>query len=143
LINVGNVRGRPLEVSSAVVAALVATVLFAAAPANGASDAFRTYPTCLVFEKKPRSDSTCAAGDGFGAVLISRHREHIHYRFCWREPSHEHHCTRKAVAHRHRASKVPLYNRAFADPTGKWRLTWKHGGHVIDSDKLHVRSEGV
>ena len=114
-----------------------------AVPAAGGGTNYRTYPTCLIFEPKPQPDSTCTAGDGFGAVLISKRREHFHYRSCWREPSGDHNCVREAIRHRHRASKVRLYNRAFRHPTGTWRLIWKQGSHVIDRDKLHVGSEGV
>ncbi len=139
----GSIHTKRVKLRTCIVALGTVTLVLAAVPATGSASNYRTYPTCEIFESKPSADNTCVAGDGFGAVLISKRREHFHYRFCWREPSHEHHCVRKAVRHRHRPSKVPLYNRAFRDPFGKWRLVWKHGGHVIDRDRLHVGSEGV
>jgi hypothetical protein len=143
MMDVESTAGRGRLVCIAFAAILSAAFIVAAVPAASAVSNYRTYPTCLISTAKPKADSSCSAGDGFGAVLISKRRQRLHYRFCWREPSGDHHCVRKAVRHRRRASKVRLYNRAFRHPTGTWRLVWKHGGRIIDRDRLHVASEGV
>jgi hypothetical protein len=129
----------------AVLLAIAAFVLLActSAPTAFSRWGYRTYPTCNVFDHPPHADSTCSFGDGFGAVLISKHRQRIHYRLCVRAPSGKHWCVRKR-AREGKPSRVGLFGRrADRERPGKWTLEWKHGGHRIDRDHLHVASEGV
>lgn len=125
------------------IALLVTVGLFAADPAAGSASTYRTFPTCSVFAEQPKADSSCVFGNPFGAVLYSKHRGTIHYRLCFRPPHTKQHC-RRLKAHHRKFSRARLFGR-LADHagTGTWRLTWKHGGHLIDRDRLHVGSEGV
>jgi hypothetical protein len=105
---------------------------------------YRAFPTCNVFDHPPRSDGTCVFGDAFGAVLVAHRRAHIHYKLCVETPSGKHRCYRKRLHGKGKPSRVGLFGRlADREPTGTWDLKWKHGGHLIDRDRLHVGSEGV
>ena len=116
----------------------------ASAPSALAKRGYRAFPTCNVLDASPRPDGTCFFGDPFGAVLVSKHRSHIHYRLCIRTPSGKHRCLRKRVRREDKPSRVGLFGRlADQEPPGTWILKWKHGGHRIDRDRLHVGSEGV
>jgi hypothetical protein len=117
-----------------------AALLVVAVPPAAGKRGFKTYPTCLAFSSngKPPKDATCAEGDAFGAVLLSDHHRPKHYRLCWKRPDGKHGCARKSVRAQWWSTVV-----LGGDGIGTWKLTWKHGGHVLDRDALHVASEGV
>jgi hypothetical protein len=123
-----------------VVAAMGAGALAAAGVASGS--AYRTFPTCLL-APSPSPDHSCFEGDGYGAVFIARHRAHIHYRLCFRPPGRKKRCVRKETHQRREPSEVGLYGSGGTHAVGTWRLKWKHAGHIVDRDRLHVGSEGV
>jgi hypothetical protein len=114
-----------------------------AAPSATAGRAYRTFPTCLVLERSPSPDHSCAEGDAYGAVFVAKHKAHIHYRLCFRPPHGAKHCVRKKTGHEGKPSKVGLFTSGGTHAIGTWRLKWKHGGHIVDRDRLHVGSEGV
>jgi hypothetical protein len=105
---------------------------------------FRTFPSCGVRRHQSLGpDHSCFEGDAFGAVLISRRLNDIHYRFCWRRPDGKDDCVRKGPIGKRHKSTVSLYTKQGNHAIGTWRLKWKHAGFVIDRDKLHVGGEGV
>jgi hypothetical protein len=123
---------------------VTAAALLAIAVPGAEASRFRTYPSCFVLgHESSGNDHSCFEGDGFGAVFISRRLSHIHYRFCWRRPDGKHDCVRKGPIGRRHKSTVALSRRQGRHGVGTWKLKWKHAGHVIDRDSLHVGSEGV
>jgi hypothetical protein len=131
------------------IAAMIAFVTFALAligqmPSSAQSaakrgDGYRTYPSCF---PDGRPDSSCSEGSGYSAVFISNRRNHVHYRFCWRRPDGKHRCNRKGPVTRGHESSVKLYSKSGMHGAGTWQLKWKHGGRLIDRDRLHVSLEG-
>jgi hypothetical protein len=128
------IHKRPIALLAAVI---VSTAIgLALTPTALAGDGIRTYPTCGASDPTPNRDDTCVQGDLWGGVLIAT-REDLKYRICVSGPGGDR-CDRKKA----RQGK-PSTAAFLRDTVGTYRLTWKAHGRVVDTDRVHLRSEGV
>jgi len=118
----------------AVVLVILGLIAGVAAP-NASAARYRTFPTCNA-GPNATPDNSCFVGDAYGAVFIAKFRAHVHYRLCFRPPGDPKRCVSKRTGEENERSPVGLF--ASGGGVGTWRLTWKHGGHVVDRDRLHV-----
>lgn len=103
---------------------------------------FNGYPTCLIFESHPPSDSSCVEGDAFGAVFVAKHKDNVKYKLCATYKG-DKDCYTKRTDKAGEPSRIGLY-RPTGVVQGDWQLQWRVRGHgIVDRATIHVGSEGV
>ena len=117
---------------------LILTPLFLLAllgSAEGASaKRFSTYITC----GHPRHhDKVCVGGDAPSAVFRAFRHANVGYRLCVRNPNGRHHCRSEQTGARGRRDFVPIASGT----VGRYVVTWKIGGVVIDRDSYRLIPE--
>jgi hypothetical protein len=122
---------------------IITAIAIVALTAVSVSDAFagsgyRTYTTCGA----GGPDSTCAVGDGWGGVFQARNGKMTHYRLCVNPPPGASKKCKKLKTNRNGQDFARVFNW-FSPRIGTYKFTWKKGGHMIDRDAMHLRSEGV
>ena len=105
---------------------LGAALLVTAAPASGATPAYKHYAACGVSEKAKPSHS-CSKKSKKGAFFKSLHAD-VFYKVCVRFPTGKAICTDEAQE----AEQGTLYvNKITSNIPGKHRVTWFVGGKRV------------
>jgi len=95
---------------------------------------FSTYITCGL----PRHhDSVCVGGDAPSAVFRAFRHANVRYRLCVRNPHGRHHCRSEQTGARGRRDLVPIASGS----VGRYVVTWKIGGVVVDRDSYRLIPE--
>ena len=112
---------------------------------TSSAEAFKTYPTCNVFEKRPDRDSVCSQGSGWGAVFIDKKQAGRRYRVCVKAPGGRSKCYSKRTRQVGKPSVLRGYRLGINNgQLGKWKFVWRVPGRgVVDKDRMLLRSEGV
>jgi hypothetical protein len=111
--------------------ALLAILGFA--PAASAKP-FGTYITC---GRPLHHDKVCVGGDAPAAVFRAFRHANVRYRLCVRNPHGRHHCRSEQTGRRGRRDFVPIA----AGTVGRYVVTWKIGGVVVDRDSYRLIPE--
>lgn len=108
------------------------------------ADRINGYPTCGASPQSPGaadSDSSCAQGAAWGAVLVAHHERHVRYRLCVTAPSGQRHCILRHTNRRGHRSIIRLYGRY--SQLGHYVFRWYAHGHLVEKHDFHLQSEGV
>jgi hypothetical protein len=122
----------------ATAASVAVALLVVFAQAAGASDGFRTYPTCHTLDFRgrhpPPAAHRCHSDDAWGTIFIAKHDRNVHYTICIRRPDHSHDCFHDRTYGR--GDPDGWYAN---DELGTYRFKWRVPGHgVIDRDRLRL-----
>jgi hypothetical protein len=109
-------------------------VLVGTAPAGGAAKRFNTYITC----GPPRHhDSVCVSGDAPRAVIVSFRHANVRYRLCVKTPTGRRNCRSEQTGPRGTRDLVFIA----AGRVGRYVVTWRAGGKLVDRDSYRLEPE--
>ena len=110
-------------------------LLAAPLPAQaGAAKRFSTYITC----GPPRHhDRVCVSGDAPRAVMVSFRHSDVRYRLCVKTPTGRRNCRSEQTGPRGTRDLVFIA----AGRVGRYVVTWKVGGKLVDRDSYRLRPE--
>jgi hypothetical protein len=82
-------------------------------------------------------DSVCVSGDAPFAVFRAFRHANVNYRLCVRNPHGRHHCRSEQTGARGERDLVHIA----AGDLGRYAVTWKIHGNVIDRDSYLLKPE--
>ena len=97
---------------------------------------FQAYPTCDVFSREFESARSCEVASDWGGVFVLDTRSPRRYVICLRRPDRSRDCYRRRSGGYSQPIADGFFHQPASRQAGRYRLTWRMDGVVLDRDKL-------